>query len=535
MVTTNFKAANYELTNDLVDKVLIVGSITGLCVFIVSLFPFDENTINADFFADIFGLTILFGTYFLRNKFELNIKMNVIISMIFLIYISDLLENGIYTPDTILVVLIPFFAVLIYSLKTTMIIYAICGISFIIIGHLFHLGVVSSPDYLPEEESIFRWYEHFLMLSVLTFIITLFMNKFNGRVYSLISNLAKQNDDLQERESLLSTVQDNFPRSYLLVIDNEQRIISTGGEEFKYGIYKAHHVLGKTMPELLVGYEQQNIDNILTAHKLTMMGRGQEFIMEFNRQTLQVKTSPLKNSKGEVHSILAVLENISERVATQKVIEENLQEKNVLLQEIHHRVKNNLAVVSGLLTLQSYHIDDPSSKTILGKSTNRILSIAKVHEMLYESKNFNNIPFNAYIDELANIILSSMNDEGKAIEFKTNIQVEDLSINHGVPLGIIFNELITNSVKYGFKNQEDNIISISVKPDGNNISVVYEDNGIGIEDFENAATKSLGFTLIRSLMEQIDAEYTYATEANFKLSFHFPSDSNLQSNGNFNS
>jgi len=153
---------------------------------------------------------------------------------------------------------------------------------------------------------------------------------------------------------------------------------------------------------------------------------------------------------------------------------------------------------------------------------NRILSIAKVHEMLYESTNFNNIPFDIYIKELSEIILSSMNEENKSIDFKTNISVEQLSINQGVPLGIIFNELITNSVKYGFVNQDGNEITIIVRPKAQNIEVVYSDNGIGIEDFEASSRKSLGFTIIKSLMQQIEAEYEYETENKFKLTFEFP-------------
>ena len=137
-------------------------------------------------------------------------------------------------------------------------------------------------------------------------------------------------------------------------------------------------------------------------------------------------------------------------------------------------------------------------------------------------KKFNNIPFDTYIKELSEIILSSMNEENKSIDFKTDISVEQLSINQGVPLGIIFNELITNSVKYGFEKQDGNEITIIVRPRGKNIEVVYSDNGIGIKDFETSSEKSLGFTLIKSLMQQIEAEYDYETESQFKLTFEFP-------------
>ncbi len=394
-----------DLKQDLIDKVLLVGASTGVGVFIISLFPLNEFYINADFFFDIIALIVLFGTYFLRDKINIKIKMNTINVMLVLLLVSDLLENGINTPDFILMVLIPFFSILIYNLKITLLFYGFCSALFLCIGHLFHLEMISSPGFNVAEVSIFRWYETLLMISVVTFVITLFVNKFNDRVYNLIQNLENQNTQL---------------------------------------------------------------------------------------------------------------------ITSQSLIEENLNEKNVLLQEIHHRVKNNLAVVSGLLSLQSYHVKNDQLKMVLNKSMNRILSIAKVHEMLYESTNFNNIPFDIYIKELSEIILSSMNEENKSIDFKTNISVEQLSINQGVPLGIIFNELITNSVKYGFVNQDGNEITIIVRPKAQNIEVVYSDNGIGIEDFEASSRKSLGFTIIKSLMQQIEAEYEYETENKFKLTFEFP-------------
>ena len=403
---TNFQIDNKsDLKQDLADKVLLIGTSIGVGVFLISLFPLDSFLLNLDFFLDIFALSILFGTYFLRDKIEVKIKMNTINIMLVILLVSDLLENGINTPDFILMVLIPFFAILIYNLRITLLIYGVCSVVFLCIGHLYHLEIITSPDYNAAETSIFRWYETLLMISVVTFVITLFVNKFNSRVYNLIQNLENQNTEL---------------------------------------------------------------------------------------------------------------------LTSQALVEDNLKEKNVLLQEIHHRVKNNLAVVSGLLSLQSYHIDDKQLKSVLNKSMNRILSIAKVHEMLYESKKFNNIPFDIYINELSDIILSSMNEENKTIDFKTDVSVEQLSINQGVPLGIIFNELITNSVKYAFDKKNGNEITITVKPKGENIEVVYIDNGIGIEDFKSSSDKSLGFTLITSLMQQIEAEYEYETKNQFKLTFEFP-------------
>lgn len=282
------------------------------------------------------------------------------------------------------------------------------------------------------------------------------------------------------------------------------------------------HSLGLTVQEVFGSYGKETLNTILDAYHETLKGEQQLFQIQVGDQYQSYKTMPLPDKNGEIKSFLSVVENITESVVNRNLIEENLNERNVLLQEIHYRVKNNLAVVSGLLSLQSYNINNQNSKFILEKSTNRIMSIAKVHEMLYESKNFNRIPFNRYINELSSIILESMNDDGKTISFETDITIDYISINHGVPLGIIFNELITNSVKYGFNGDIDNRIKIEVSKSEDRFVVVYEDNGIGIENFDTASTKSLGFTLVDSLMHQIEADYEYDTNDKFKLTFNFP-------------
>tara|TARA_B100001109_G_C18774055_1_gene432192 strand:- start:275 stop:991 length:717 start_codon:yes stop_codon:yes gene_type:complete len=205
-----------------------------------------------------------------------------------------------------------------------------------------------------------------------------------------------------------------------------------------------------------------------------------------------------------------------------ELLQENLREKNVLLQEIHHRVKNNLAIVSGLLELQSLKEKDKTIQNTLKKSTNRIMSIAKVHQFLYQSESFDKIPFKMYIDQLAEVILSTMNSDQKQITFNSNISVDYLNINNGVPLGIIVNELITNSIKYGFPDDDGNEISISISETDNRIVFNYRDNGVGIADFESASSKSLGFSLINSLLTQIQATSNYHTEEHFELSFSYP-------------
>lgn len=511
------------IKNDLINAILLLGTTFGFLAFLASLIPFSADNINADFFFDIFGLGALYLTYFLRKKLSLMVKSNLIIAMLYLLFISDVFENGLDSPDFVIVVLIPFVSTLIYRFWISISLYIVAIGLYLIIGFLFITGVISSSNYT-SDETFFRWLEVVLVLSVVSIMITLFLDKFHKTINDLIDNLEKQNDNLLEREFLLSTIKDNFPRSYMSVIDSDFRITMTGGSEFKTQGINPEDYNGLTVREVLEPIRDEPLNTILESYRKTLEGEGQVFQIKLGDQYQTYKTMPLPDKNGEIKSFLSVVENITESVENKHLIEENLNEKNVLLQEIHHRVKNNLAVVSGLLSLQSFKIKDPKSKFILEKSTNRIMSIAKVHEMLYESKNFNRIPFERYINELATIILDSMNYDAKSIQFSTDIAVDFISINHGVPLGIIFNELITNSVKYGFYSNNNNVIKIKVSQNDGRFEVIYEDNGIGIENLEVAISKSLGFTLIESLMNQIEADFEYDTNGKFKLCFSFPDD-----------
>ena len=220
------------IKNDLINAILLLGTTFGFLAFLASLIPFSADNINADFFFDIFGLGALYLTYFLRKKLSLMVKSNLIIAMLYLLFISDVFENGLDSPDFVIVVLIAFVSTLIYRFWISISLYIVAIGLYLIIGFLFITGVISSSNYT-SDETFFRWLEVVLVLSVVSIMITLFLDKFHKTINDLIDNLEKQNDNLLEREFLLSTIKDNFPRSYMSVIDSDFRITMTGGSEFK--------------------------------------------------------------------------------------------------------------------------------------------------------------------------------------------------------------------------------------------------------------------------------------------------------------
>jgi two-component sensor histidine kinase/ligand-binding sensor domain-containing protein len=184
-----------------------------------------------------------------------------------------------------------------------------------------------------------------------------------------------------------------------------------------------------------------------------------------------------------------------------------LEEKEVLVKEIHHRVKNNLAVISGLLELQvDYAADDFSSK-ILRESQRRIQSISMIHEKLYQNDRLAEIDFSKYIRELVDVITYSNSQFNKKIEVKISTGDVRLGVDQGIPCGLIVNELISNAFEHAFRNREEGKIWVAFKKiDDSNVRLSVRDNGIGLpDDFEAAQveSKSLGMVLIRTLTNQL--------------------------------
>jgi two-component sensor histidine kinase len=512
------------LKTKLIDGIFFFGTILGAALFLLSLFPLGESSFNFDFYSDVTALLSLLAVTLVRDKLSLSIKASVILFALFLFVNTDILQYGISSTDKTLMVLIPFTSILAFEARTTLLLFCAAVINYLVLGYLISQQIfIPTVHSSPLDHNFLIWLESIGIISIVSFAITLFVYRYNETISRVFIDLEEQNEKLAERELLLSRITNGIPRSWIIVVDKDLVIRFAGGEGFNEREFPAEAALQRNLWELLVDEENQLRKEVCDLYKRTFDGDSRIGEFFIAGEHMLIKTIPLKNSTGQIYSVLGLTENISERVKKDTLIQNNLEEKNILLQEIHHRVKNNLAVVSGLLDLQSYHLSDNAVQHILKKSTNRILSIAKVHEMLYEAKDFSRLPFDKYIRELSDIILASMNSDNQEVTINTDIGIKNLNINHGVPLGIIFNELITNSVKYGFPQQSGNEITITVSPRDTNIEVVYEDNGVGIHDFEAASTKSLGFTLIEALMEQIQAEYAYDTENRFKLTFTFPS------------
>ena len=200
----------------------------------------------------------------------------------------------------------------------------------------------------------------------------------------------------------------------------------------------------------------------------------------------------------------------------------SLSERETLLSEIHHRVKNNLAIVSALMDLQTFYLKDEKTIQILKESQNRIKSIALLHEKLYENKSLKDVDVASYTLELIHFIKQSLSNKEKDIQIHAKIDQINLEMAKAMPFGLLLNELITNSYKYAFLKKDAGNIFISIYEKDNEYTLEYKDDGPGFE-YNDKKDNSLGLNLIESFCLQLNGNFTYKFITNqMVFEFKFP-------------
>ncbi|MFB2838298.1 PAS domain S-box protein [Floridanema evergladense] len=242
------------------------------------------------------------------------------------------------------------------------------------------------------------------------------------------------------------------------------------------------------------------------------------------------QTKLIRDNQGNPLEILGYWADISDRKETEDKLKISLKEKEVLLKEIHHRVKNNLQVISSLLKLQSGYINDPQTLALFSDSQNRVKAMALIHEKLYQSADLAKISLAEYIHQLADNLINSY--ALKANNIKLNISVDNLflDVDTAIPCGLIVNELLSNSLKYAFPDGRSGKIEINFKLlEEQKLYLKISDNGIGLPaDFQLEEAESLGLQLVYNLTEQLGGNLTIdsGNGTSFKIIFR-PSISSL--------
>lgn len=325
-------------------------------------------------------------------------------------------------------------------------------------------------------------------------------------VNKMLSSQEQSNRNLKQSEERYRAIFENTGTAMIIIGENMQIKMVNSKFENATGYHKGETENKKNLLDLLI---KESADKIKKHHNF------KEFKDKNEMKNYEIQ---LENKDGEVRDFFATLgfipgtENalislidITEHKKAENKVKASLKEKEVLLREIHHRVKNNLQIISTLLELQSAEIEDEKIVENYRESENRIQSIALIHERMYQSEDLSSIDFSSYINTLIRDLSDSYGAISDNIEMEVKVPSYEFSIETAIPLGLIINELISNSLKYAFKSIENPKITLELKSLQKRYQLDIKDNGVGIPpeiDYKN--TSSLGLQLVNALVEQLE-------------------------------
>ncbi|HMK54612.1 MAG TPA: histidine kinase dimerization/phosphoacceptor domain -containing protein [Methanobacteriaceae archaeon] len=325
--------------------------------------------------------------------------------------------------------------------------------------------------------------------------------------------------NLQESENMYRAIFQNTGTGNL-ILDENHNIFMANREFERLSGFSREEVEGKkNFKEFLTAPDEnfpflkkRNVDFTPHSCQFTLQDRDGKF------KDIFLIHSKVKDTNKSVLSLI----DVTDRKNYEKRIKASLEEKEVLLREVHHRVKNNMQVISSLLTLQSIHIDDPEVAEVLKESKIRVRSMAMVHESLYQSQNMASVDFKDYIQKLSSYIYNTYKLPPE-IKFNTKIDPLKINIDTAVPCGLIINELMTNCLKHAFSDgRTTGNIDIELFEENGRIKVVVGDDGVGFPphlDLDNL--NSLGLQLVRTLVQQIQGQINIDSNPGVKFTISF--------------
>lgn len=360
-----------------------------------------------------------------------------------------------------------------------------------------------------------------------------FLDLNESKVNQLIFTNLTENNEAQKNSETELIKQIN---KYEAILNNSLHIIWTVNCKFKltsfnqnysdsiFDIYGFYPELGK-----IIKRPKSSIYSKFWKEKYNyvLQGNHTEFILERKTKTgekitTQIFLSPIKNSLNQVLEISGIGFDITENKKNEEKLTQSLREKEILLKELHHRVKNNMQVISSILNLQSSYVKDNYAYNLLKECQNRIKSMAFIHESLYQSKNLEFVNFSEYVSVLCKNLINSYTIHTRKIKLVLTLSDLMLSIDSSIPCGLIINEIISNSLKYAFLDDRDGIIFVTLETKDKKISLTVGDNGIGIPDNVNIKdTQTLGLQLVNTLVEQINGTIVMSRKNGTKFLIEF--------------
>lgn len=321
----------------------------------------------------------------------------------------------------------------------------------------------------------------------------------------------------------------------ILYVDNKDMIIFANDNAVKTFGFEKSELIGKSASELLVDeeYKQFVKDRI----KLRRHGFSDRYEVKMKKKNgesiwIEVSSAPLKDTDGSIIGSIGIHSDVTDRKKYENTIETSLKQKDLLLKEIHHRVKNNLQIISSLIKLQSAHVKDKEIHSLFAESQNRIKTMALIHEKLYRSSDISVIEFYDYIKNLVDSLYSSYGMSSQRVTPIIEFRSIYLDIDTAIPCGLIINELVSNCLKYAFPDLRKGEIRIDLKElENGEYEMIIADNGIGVPgniDFMN--TNSLGLKLVKILSEQLGGNALLHRNSGTSFNIRFKKSNYLRNN-----
>ncbi|MDI6644205.1 MAG: histidine kinase dimerization/phosphoacceptor domain -containing protein [Methanobacteriaceae archaeon] len=347
----------------------------------------------------------------------------------------------------------------------------------------------------------------------------------NRSLYHDAENELKKRQIIQEKlkksENLYKTIFENTGSATFII--SKDKIILKNTEFKKISGYDSHTLTNTSWRDLVTPQSREKITEICDEMKKEVKPKPRNLEIQFIHKNGELKDGFLIFTLiPESEDILGSLLDITQHKKDQNIIKQSLEEKELLLKEIHHRVKNNLMIISSLLSLQSRYIDNQEQMEVLKESQSRANSMALIHERLYQGSDLKHINFGDYIQKLAPDIFHNYSSTDTQINLKIDAENLMLDIDTAIPLGLILNELLTNAMKHAFPQDIKGEIMVKFYQEDENYILRVKDDGKGIaSDLDPETIDSLGMQIINNLTRQINGklEITNSNGACFQIRF----------------
>ena len=339
-------------------------------------------------------------------------------------------------------------------------------------------------------------------------------------IYLDVTELKRHEHEAKAQSAKLESIFNSTQNLIMFTLNDEDKITSFN-DNFRRvaeGIFEIKVDIGMSFISNISEVNHWETRNLIILFKKALSGKAKDFELPLisenkEKKWYHISLNPISDEQKQ-NEISCIAYDISDRKEKDRQIRLALKEKEILLQEVHHRVKNNLQVISSLMSLQKSFVDDPKLIQILEESQSRIAAMSYIHESLYRHTDFSSISFAEYLERLSTNLISSYSTPDCDVKLETKLENVFLALDQAIPSGLIVNELVSNALKHAFIGKKEGSITLSISKtpykedaDKEKIEIEVSDNGVGLPDnFNLKKNDSLGLYLIQALAEQLNAE-----------------------------